>query len=98
MQVDILYVPQCPNLPAARSAVEAALAQLGVEATVREVEVTSLADAELLGMPGSPTILIDGRDPFAEGAEASVSCRLYRSEQRLVGAPSVDELVEVLSR
>lgn len=96
MQVDILYVPDCPNLATARSAIEAALAQLGAEVTVQEVEVTSSADAERLGMRGSPTILIDGRDPFAGGAEASVSCRLYRSQQGLGGAPSVDELVEVL--
>ena len=34
-------------------------------------------EAARYGMQGSPTILIDGRDPFAEpGAAASLSCRL----------------------
>ena len=46
------------------------------------------------GMHGSPTILIDGIDPFAvPGQPASVSCRLYRdSDGRADGAPSVRQL------
>jgi hypothetical protein len=49
-------------------------------------------------MHGSPTLLIDGRDPFAQpGAQASVSCRLYRgADGRASGAPSVTELRRVL--
>jgi hypothetical protein len=45
-------------------------------------------------MHGSPTILVDGVDPFAgPGAAASLSCRLYRnSEGRADGAPSVRQL------
>jgi hypothetical protein len=50
-------------------------------------------------MHGSPTLLIDGRDPFAgPGAPASLSCRLYRDETgRLGPAPSVDEFRHALA-
>src|SRR4051794_14140426 len=51
------------------------------------------------GMTGSPTLLIDGTDPFARpGSEPSLSCRLYPSENgRVEGAPSVDDLRRVLA-
>ena len=46
-------------------------------------------------MSGSPTLLIDGIDPFASAIKAlvAVSCRLYRDETgRIVPVPSVDQL------
>ena len=95
VEIDILYVPDCPNRAAARSRVAAALDDAGVTAEVREVEVATVADAARLGMHGSPTILVDGRDPF-DGPEASMSCRLYRSVDGLAGTPTVEQLVAVL--
>ena len=49
-------------------------------------------------MHGSPTILVDGVDPFgAPGAAASLSCRLYRnSEGHADGAPSVGQLRQAI--
>jgi hypothetical protein len=43
---------------------------------------------------GSPTLLIDGVDPFAApGEPASLSCRLYRlPDGSLDGVPSLDQL------
>jgi len=45
-------------------------------------------------MHGSPTLLIDGVDPFAEpGQPPSLSCRLYRDDDgRTSGAPSAGQL------
>ena len=44
----------------------------------------------------SPTLLVDGVDPFA-GGECSVACRLYRDESgRAVAVPSVAQLRAVL--
>lgn len=57
------------------------------------------ADVVVAGMHGSPTVLIDGHDPFAVGnIEASVACRLYPTATGFDGAPSVDDLVEALTR
>jgi hypothetical protein len=61
--------------------------------------VSAPEEAERYGMHGSPTILIDGRDPFAEpGAEASLSCRLYRNaDGRTQGVPSAGQLRAALA-
>lgn len=77
MRVTVLTVADCPN---ARPALELVTAALdGREAEVELVEVTDEAGAVRLGMYGSPTVLLDGVDPFAPpGALPSLSCRLYR--------------------
>jgi len=45
--------------------------------------------AERAECRGSPTILIDGRDPFATGAEPiGMSCRVFRTEDGPQGPPT----------
>ncbi|WP_427919065.1 hypothetical protein [Streptomyces sp. cg40] len=96
MRITLLTVPDCPNAPMARERIDQALAGRAAEVTV--VEVSDETQAATLGMTGSPTVLIDGVDPFAvPGAVASVSCRLYRGTDGLTeGAPSVTDLRRVL--
>ena len=50
-------------------------------------------------MHGSPTLLVDGTDPFAvPGQPPSLSCRLYRDAAgRMSGAPTVEALRRVLA-
>ena len=98
MRITILTVPDCPNAPVAAGRITAALA--GRPASVELVEVTGEAEAARLGMTGSPTILLDGVDPFAAaGAVPGVSCRIYRgSDGAAAGAPSVQDLTAALSR
>lgn len=93
MQIDILHVADCPNLSIARARVREALRQAGVTAAVREVEVTTPQQAREVGMQGSPTILVQGRDPF-DGVGASLSCRLFRNGGIVDGAPTVAALLE----
>ncbi|MGQ0843056.1 MAG: alkylmercury lyase family protein [Sporichthyaceae bacterium] len=67
-----------------RSALRGHVAHLDV------VVIDDDSAARRWGMTGSPTLLVDGVDPFAQaGAEASVSCRL-------LGMPSVAELEAVI--
>ena len=97
MQIDILSVPECPNLDLARSRVQEALAVTGAVASVREIVVRTQTAAELAGMRGSPTILIDGCDPCAGGAgPGSLSCRLYTFGGHISGAPETAQLVGAL--
>jgi len=51
------------------------------------------------GLHGSPTVLVDGTDPFAApGQRASMSCRLYdNGPGRLEGAPSVGRLRQAIA-
>ncbi|MDW6062831.1 hypothetical protein SAZ11_38580 [Streptomyces sp. FXJ1.4098] len=55
------------------------------------------AEAERFGFTGSPTILIDGRDPFAEpGTAPPLACRIYPSCTGPAGAPGLDQLRRAL--
>jgi hypothetical protein len=96
MRITVLTVPDCPNAPVVRQRIEVALA--GREVPVELVEVSDEAQAARWGMTGSPTVLVDGTDPFAvAGAAPSVSCRLYRGGDGVVdGAPSVADLKRAL--
>lgn len=98
MEIDFLYVPDCPNRMVARHRLDQALERTGLGgAMVREHEVDSSEEAAERGMRGSPTILIDGADPFADPAQAtSLSCRLYPGDAGPSGAPSIEQLVEAL--
>lgn len=95
MRIDILHVTGCPNLSVARSRVHEALDQAGLTAAVCELEVITPEEARRVGMRGSPTILVEGRDPF-DGVEGSFACRLYRDGDAVGGSPTVAALVEVL--
>ncbi|GEK19894.1 thioredoxin family protein [Cellulomonas xylanilytica] len=99
MDVTLRYFDGCPNWRLAQQRLRAALDCTGhgdVAIVLERVETA--ADAARVGFIGSPTILLDGVDPFGRpGATGSLSCRLYSTADGLAGSPSVDQLVEVLS-
>lgn len=97
-EVTVQYVDDCPNWRAAAANVRAALAALSrTDVAVTSLRVATAAQAEALGFPGSPTVLVDGRDPFAEHATPpGLSCRMYRTGDGYAGAPTVEQLVAVL--
>ena len=98
MDIDILHVAGCPHVVSARRHMREALIAAQVHASVREVEITTADEAARLGMHGSPTILLNGRDLFPTDAEiGSRSCRLYASDDAWAGVPSVDQLVDVIA-
>ncbi|QQM47408.1 alkylmercury lyase family protein [Streptomyces liliifuscus] len=94
MRITILTVPECPNVPVVRERITQALD--GRAAVIDLVEVSEEGEAARWGMTGSPTVLLDGIDPFRIlDAPPSVSCRLYRdTDGRTDGAPSVQALRE----
>lgn len=96
MEMDVLSVADCPHV----SVLERRLRRvLGARAdAVRHRVVTDAGDARRWGMNGSPTLLVDGVDPFATQEQwASLSCRLYRHpDGHLEGAPSVAQLRRAL--
>ena len=57
-------------------------------------------EAAQAGMCGSPTLLIDGVDPFAAPGQApGLACRLYRDAAgRPAGAPTVEALRRALEQ
>ena len=99
VHIEVLFVEDCPHRDVARRNIDAAVAGAAVvDVVVVERQVDSDEEARSLGMHGSPTILVDGRDPFAAAdSVASLSCRLYRSGDAFSGAPSVEDLTVVLA-
>ena len=75
------------------------MALVGRDGNVELVEVCGPAQAAQWGLHGSPSVLVDGQDPFAEpGAAVGLACRLYRTPEGLRGAPTLDQPAAVLAR
>lgn len=89
MKLQVLHVPGCPNTTVLVGRLEEVIA--GRRDLLLEHQVINdEAQATTWGMTGSPTLLIDGVDPFqVAGAAPSISCRLYRDEG---GVPSIAAL------
>lgn len=96
MKIELLYFEGCPNWQTADTRLREALAALGQEAvTVTHQVVSSPEQAERVGFRGSPTILVDGTDPFAQpDGPAGFACRLYRHDDHV---PTVEQMKVVLS-
>jgi hypothetical protein len=98
MELTLLTVRDCPNAAAFEQRLATALAgRPGVTVTRRQI--SDERAAAQAGMHGSPTLLINGTDPFAApGQEASLSCRLYSDDAGLPGpAPSVEALRQAVA-
>ena len=100
MHLEILQVPDCPNVQLLEQRIEHVLAEESIDWELRHVIVDDPRSARLAGMTGSPTLLVDGHDPFAEPDQVpSVSCRLYRDAVGAVGgAPTVTALRNAFER
>jgi len=98
MRLEILHVPDCPNTAVLETRLAEVLPALPEVEVSRQV-VNSDSEAHRVGMAGSPTILVDGVDPFARpGLQPSLSCRLYRDELGNLGpSPSTAQLRHVLA-
>ena len=99
MQVELFYFDGCPNWTVANDRLREALKSAGrAEVAVERHLVETAEEAERVGFTGSPTIQINGRDPFATGSEqVGLACRVYTTPNGVDGAPTVEQLCEVLS-
>lgn len=97
MKVTLRYFDDCPGWRVTDERLQLALEQVGARADV-EYEVVDTAErAEAVGFQGSPTVLIDGRDPFWDASlETGLSCRLYDTGEGREGSPSLAQLVDAL--
>ena len=92
MDITLQYFDGCPNWKVADARLQA-LKEEGFDLEiVRQLIETPEAAAEA-GFRGSPTVLVDGIDPFADpGAPVGLSCRVYRTDEGLAGSPTLDQL------
>lgn len=92
----MLYFEDCPHWEMADQRL-AAVAAERPDIVLRRHRVMTVEDAGRLGFHGSPSILVDGVDAFAEpGAGVGLACRVYRTPTGLAGAPTTDMLREAL--
>jgi hypothetical protein len=89
MTLELLYLPGCPNRGIAASLVRSVLKTEGLSAELNEIPVIDFAQAQAVGFPGSPTLLVNGRDVETGcGLQAGFACRTYVVDGKLLGVPS----------
>ena len=99
-QVVLQYLEECPRWWLAYARLLTAMRRAGlahVEPTVHRVE--SIEEGLRIGFVGSPTILVNGRDPFEVEPEwDGRCCRTFRTADGIRDeCPTVDQLRRVLS-
>ena len=61
---------------------------------VEHHRISTPQQAEAVGFRGSPSVLVNGRDPFADAdAPVGFTCRVYETDAGLAGAPTVEQLL-----
>ena len=91
VEVTLQYFEGCPNW----EVVDRRLAEFGMAVTYQRIE--TLAEAFQHGFRGSPTVLVNGSDPFRDpGGHIGLACRVYWGLAGPSGAPSVDELKQAI--
>ena len=99
MRVELLYFEGCPSWKTVDERMTEALRTVGRDyvMVVRRL-VETPEEAEYLGFIGSPTIRINGTDPFAAGDErVGLACRVYENPAGRTGSPTTGQLVRALS-
>lgn len=96
--VTYLFSRSCPSHEQGLALLREAAAAAGVAVAVEPVEVATDEQARELRFAGSPTYLVEGRDPFPvawpPGAPAHDACRAYARPGGRVGPlPHHDDLV-----
>lgn len=97
MDLELLYFDGCPHWRTADRRVRQVAGEVG--ATFRRRRVTEQDVEVTAAFAGSPTILVDGRDPFPTPATSrGLSCRLYATPDGAAGSPTVDQLRAAVRR
>ena len=99
MRVELLYFDGCANWKVADERLAEAVRALGrADVVVERRQVETAEQAKQANFIGSPSIRIDGTDPFATGEEqVGLTCRLYDTPIGPSGCPDTEQLIGVLS-
>lgn len=99
MRLDLFYFDGCPNWAVADERLREALRLAGrSDLLIERHQVETPEQADAVGFLGSPTVRINGRDPFAQGGEqVALTCRVYSTPTGLAGSPTVEQFLEALS-
>jgi hypothetical protein len=99
METAVQHFNNCPNWLEAAEHVQRAAEHVDTDMTVRLEIVNTPQRAEEVLFRGSPTILIDGTDPFTEpDTPVGLSCRIYTTPSGMAGSPTTEQLVDLLTK
>lgn len=100
MKITLQYFDGCPNWKAADARLRNVLrAEARTDVAIEYELIDSPEMAERVRFHGSPTFLVDGRDPLATGDEPiGMMCRVYRTEAGYRGSPSDAQLRSLLAK
>ena len=98
VRVQLLYSDDCPNWTVTEERLRHALQVVGVPVTIERYLVDTQEAADRLQFQGSPSILIDGRDPFRLASGSfGLTCRIYSTPDGPAGSPKLDQLVKAVT-
>ena len=87
-----MYFDGCPNWKTAAQHLEQ-LAAEHPDLRLTTHRVDTVDEAERVGFHGSPSILIDGVDAFADAHPVvGLACRIYHTPDGPSGSPTLDQL------
>ena len=99
MDITLQYFDDCPNWKITDRYLQTLVDEQGLDATVHyQLINTPEAAAAEHGFRGSPSVLIDGIDPFAElDALVGLSCRVYVTDSGPAGSPTLHQLQQAIT-
>jgi len=94
MELTLQYFNGCPNWETTAEHLRV-LVEEGLVAAVSLEVIETDETAIARGFRGSPTLLIDGVDPFVnKEAPVGLACRVFRTENGFAGSPTLTQLRE----
>ena len=97
MEITLQYFNGCPNWEVLDQRLAEVVNDRSDVRVIRQL-VETPEDAVRLGFHGSPIVLVDGIDPFAdERTHVGLACRMFRTPAGIAGSPTVEQLREAIS-
>jgi len=97
MRVQLLYFDGCPHWTVMEEHLREALDLSGIPQSIEHCLVETVEEASEYRFAGSPSILLNGRDPFAKSpSEVGLTCRMYSTPDGAAGAPTVEQLTAAI--
>lgn len=98
MDITLQYFDDCPNWKITDRHLHTLDDKQAFDFTLHYQLINTPQAAAEHGFRGSPSLLIDGHDPFATpDAPIGLSCRVYLTESGPAGSPTLDQLKRAIT-
>ncbi len=99
MRITLQYFDDCPNWKTLDRRLRRLIAEGAIDAELDHVLIDGPEAAITHCFRGSPTMLVDGIDPFAApDSPIGMSCRIYQTDAGTAGSPTYEQIRQVLDR